>query len=61
MEKVEKSWAECIIFPFLGPLLMLVRKEGAGNPALYFHKTFAEYQKGFSANGLLKRETILII
>ena len=36
---------------------MLVRKE-VGNPADYFDKTFAEYQKGFSANGVLKKQSI---
>ena len=36
---------------------MLVRKE-VGNPADYFDKTFAEYQEGFSANGLLKQQSI---
>ena len=35
------------------PVKVLVRKE-VGNPANYFDKTFAEYQKGFSANGVLK-------
>ena len=34
---------------------MLVRKE-VGNSANYFDKTFAEYQEGFSANALLKKQ-----
>ena len=38
---------------------MLVRKE-VGNPADYFDKTFAEYQKGFSANGVLKNNQLII-
>ena len=36
---------------------MLVRKE-VGNPADFFDKTFAEYQEGFSANGVLKQRLI---
>ena len=36
------------------PVKVLVRKE-VGNPADYFDKTYAEYQEGFSANGLLKQ------
>ena len=32
------------------PVVMLRRKE-AGNPVDFFDKTFAEYQKGFEANG----------
>ena len=40
-----------------GQVQVLVRKE-AGNPADYFDKTFAEYQKGFSANGRLKQQLI---
>ena len=36
------------------PVKVLVRKE-VGNPADYFDKTYAEYQAGFSANGLLKQ------
>ena len=40
-----------------GPVKVLVRKE-VGNPADYFDKTFAEYQAGFSANGLLKQQLI---
>ena len=36
---------------------MMVRKE-AGNPADYFDRTFAEYQEGFSANGLLTQQLI---
>ena len=39
---------------------VLVRKE-VGNPANYFDKTFAEYQEGFSANGLLKQQSIQIL
>ena len=39
------------------PIKMLVRKV-VGNPADYFDKTFAEYQAGFSANGLLKQQLI---
>ena len=39
---------------------MLVRKE-VGNPANFFDKTFAEYQEGFSANGLLKQQSIHIL
>ena len=35
----------------------MVRKE-VGNPADYFDKTYAEYQEGFSANGLLKQQLI---
>ena len=38
-----------------GPVKVLVRKE-VGNPADYFDKTFAEYQEGFSANGLLRKQ-----
>ena len=38
-----------------GAQVILVRKE-VGNPAEYFDKTFAEYQKGFSANGVLEKE-----
>ena len=38
------------------PVKVLVRKE-VGNPADYFDKTFAEYQKGFSANGVLKKQS----
>ena len=37
---------------------MLVRKEGADNPVKYFDKTFAEYQEGFSANGVLTKQSI---
>ena len=33
---------------------MLVRKE-VGNPDDYFDKTWAEYERGFSANGRLKQ------
>ena len=33
-----------------GPVVMLCRKE-VGNPVDFFDKTFAEYQKGFEANG----------
>ena len=40
-----------------GQVQVLVRKE-AGNPADYFDKTFAEYQEGFSANGVLKQQLI---
>ena len=36
---------------------MLARKK-VGNPAYYFHKTFAEYQKGFCAKGELKLKSI---
>ena len=39
---------------------MLVRKEEADNPADYFDKTFAEYQEGFAANGLLKNNQLII-
>ena len=39
---------------------VLVRKE-VGNPTNYFDKTFAEYQEGFSANGLLKKQSIQIL
>ena len=34
---------------------VLVRKEVGNHPA-FFDKTFAEYQDGFSANGLLKKQ-----
>ena len=34
---------------------MLVRKQ-AGNPYDYFDKTFAEYQRGFSANGEFRKK-----
>ena len=40
-----------------GPIKVLVRKE-VGNPADYFDKTFAEYQEGFSANGVLTKQSI---
>jgi len=40
----------CPVQQSAGAQEMLVRKE-VGNPADYFDKTFAEYQKGFSANG----------
>ena len=40
-----------------GQVQVLVRKE-VGNPADFFDKTFAEYQAGFSANGLLKQQLI---
>ena len=40
------------------PIKMLVRKV-VGNPADYFDKTFAEYQAGFSANGVLKQQLIV--
>ena len=40
-----------------GTQVILVRKE-ADNPADYFDKTYAEYQEGFSANGLLKHRSI---
>ena len=40
-----------------GQVQVLVRKE-VGNPADYFDKTYAEYQAGFSANGLLKQQLI---
>ena len=40
------------------PVKVLVRKE-VGNPADYFDKTFAEYQAGFSANGVLKQQLIV--
>ena len=43
-----------------GSVKVLVRKE-VGNPADFFDKTFAEYKKGFSAKGGLKRESIYII
>ena len=36
---------------------MLVRKQ-VDNPADYFDKTYAEYQEGFSANGLFKKQSI---
>ena len=42
------------------PVKMLVRKE-ADNHAAYFDKTYAEYQEGFSANGLLKQQSIQIL
>ena len=42
------------------PVKMLVRKE-ADNHAAYFDKTYAEYQEGFSANGLLKKQSIQIL
>ena len=45
--------------PFLGPLSMMVRKREAGNPADYFDKTFAEYQEGFAANGVLKNNQLI--
>ena len=41
-------------------LVILVRKE-AGNPVNYFDKTYAEYQAGFEANGLLKHQSIPIL
>ena len=39
---------------------VLVRKEVGNHPA-FFDKTFAEYQEGFSANGLLKEQFIQIL
>ena len=39
---------------------MLVRKK-VGNPAdyyFYFDKTYAEYQEGFAANGVLKQQLL---
>ena len=43
-----------------GAQVILVRKE-AGNPVDYFDKTYAEYQAGFEANGLLKHQSIPIL
>ena len=37
-----------------------MRKE-AGNPVDFFQKTFDEYKEGFSANGLLKQQSIQIL
>ena len=42
-----------------GEIAMLVRKK-VGNPVDFFDKTFDEYKEGFSANGLLKQQSILI-
>ena len=41
-------------------IAILVRKE-AGNPVDFFQKTFDEYKEGFSANGLLKQQSIQIL
>ena len=40
-----------------GSVKVLVRKE-VDNPVDYFAKTYAEYREGFSANGLLKKQSI---
>ena len=40
------------VYHSLSSVAMLVRKQ-VGNPPDYFDKTFAEYQRGFSANGEL--------
>ena len=36
----------------------MVRRKQSVNPVDFFDKTFAEYQAGFSANGLLKKKLI---
>ena len=47
------------LFFFAGDSVkVLVRKQSESNPADFFDRSFADYQKGFSANGELKRKPI---